>query len=1096
MPRLTRALPLTGLFLAGLLLRPDGAQAAPAALTAKAAPAGKLAASAAAKRLGKAPPVVSAGPAPQRAPSVALALPGKAAAPPPYVQAALGRLTAASTEPPRLRLDPHRGALRRFSGRVPNPHGRGPEAAARLLQDHRDVLGLAALAGDVELVPRRVIDDPADGVHIYYGVSYRGLPVWGAELAIHLDAAGDLTALNAQDLGPIRPAHTLRYGPDAARQRARPANARDDRDGRVIDHGEPELGVWPGGPAREASLAWRFVQEVTRADGAPQRYATYVDAGTGQLLARLPQIITAKPQPQTTNAADLYGEQVPLRITFYPDTNSYALIDQSKGAAGATLYTHDAAYTSSYGAVVTSNKKSTWPASAVTAHHHLQKVIDYFATTHGRNSWDGQGAQVRTTVHYGQQYNNAFWDAFNKVMVFGEGDGKLFHEFTRALDVAGHEYSHAVVTGTVPLEYYGQSGALNESFADVMAVMIDRDDWTIGEDIVGPKFPGAFARSLADPAAGNQPAHMSALYKGLDDYGGVHINSGIPNRAAYLLGTKRSREAVERIWYRTLYSAHVTSKASFIDMAEGTMAACDELKALGKATAADCVANAEAWVAVGVLGSAAVPMDGCPPNASEQGGLCYCDPGYYPAEGGATCVAYDAIQCPVNSIPAMGTCYCKDGFVPNSDFSQCVAKESGCPLNSTWDPAIKACACKEGFEGVPNAADGKCDPVDSDCPPKSHPEWPDPDLPDQYICACNDNFEYDGQNCVIIPGTCGDESFYGRCDGDDLIYCKQSGDPDDGVQQIQCGQGGLVCGLFDSLIGQDCLNPDGVAPAGACEAAGYQECDDSAPFCVAEADAEQGFCSHECKTKAGCGGAFDCCATVSDGTRACLIDPYCAENIDPKATCDDVPGGSTFYGKCVGDVLVYCDGSSDRTQEVFCAVLGQECGWVDAGTGYSCVPPNSGALPSAPADYCPYDHDGVCDAPGLCPEGSDLYDCNPCGDVTEAGLCAGDLLKICDPGVGLITTDCAALPLTPECGPTGDGALACVPGGGGGESGGVVTAGDDSGDSGGDGGDDATAGQGGGGSTLTCTCRSQDPSPGHLALLLLSLAALRRRRSP
>lgn len=1030
---------------------------------------------------------------------VAVAIAAKAEPPAPHVQAALVRMSAASSIAPKIRLDPVRGTLHRFEGRVDNPHGAGPIAAARLLASHQDALGLAAAPGAVDLVPTRVIHDPGepgDGTHLVYAVHYRGLPVWTAELAAHFDGAGALTSVNAQALGRLAPAMELRYGPEAARQRARLVNQSRSDGGHLVDHGAPELGVWPATQQKPGgALTWRLVQEIREADGTPQRIATFVDAESGAVVARHPLLITAKAQATTTTATDLFNKQVTLRISHYPDTNTYALIDQSKGAAGARLNTRDAAFSAqSYGAVVTDKSKTGWTKSEATAHNHMQRVIDYFQATHARNSWDGQGADVDVSIHFGQHYNNAFWDPSKRTMVIGDGDGKFFTEFTRALDVAAHEFSHAVVSGTVNLIYQGQSGALNESFADVMACMVDRDDWTIAEDILGPSFPYPVARSLADPPLGNQPGHMKDLWKTVEDYGGVHTNSGIPNHAAYQLASKRSREVVEQIWYRTLYKNHVNSGASFIDMAEGTMTACNELVALGKASAADCQANAEAWVVVGVLAADQVPMNGCPDNATEKDGLCYCDDGTFPSNDGTACVAYGDLQCPANSIPGNGTCYCQDGFVPNADFSQCVAKEMGCPLNAEWNGALKQCVCKAGFEGIPSAPDGKCDAIDSDCPENAHPEWPDPNQPDVYNCLCNDNFEFDGNACQVIPGSCGNESFHGRCEGDALVYCKQSGDPDDGIQSVDCGADGLTCGLFDSLVGMDCLNPNGVPPAGSCDADGYQECDDSAPFCVAEAGEMEGFCSHECKATKDCEPAFDCCATVSDGTRACLVDPYCADNIDPKATCDDVPGGSTYYGKCEGGVLVYCDGSTKTTQEVFCAALGLECGWVDAATGYNCVPPDSGALPNAPDDYCPYDHDGVCDVPANCPEGSDLFDCNPCGAVPAAGVCEGDVLKVCDPDVGLVTTDCADLEATPTCGGDGAGGSACVPGDGGGTGGETTGGGDDTASGGGDDAT-ATAGGDGGGQTITCTCSSEAaPGPWSLGLGVLALLGLRRRR--
>ncbi len=1028
-----------------------------------------------------------------------LALAGKASPPAPHVRDALLQLGARSSTPPQIRLDARRGALRTFKGHVINPHGRGLAAAVRMLHEHHDALGLLGAPGSIGLLHRHMSEGPGDGLHVVLDVNYRGLPVWGAELAAHFDDTGALTAINAQRLGRLDPALSLRYGAAAAQQRARKWNAAGAGDGVVRELGEPVLGVWPG--AHEAdggALTWRLVQSVTQADGQPQHYATYVDGNTGAVLARHALVHTEKVTATTGTATNMFGKQVTLRISDYEDKGYFALFDQSKGLAAATLQTFDAQGSQSEATLATSNGKNTWSKPLATAHDHMQRVIDYYGKTHGRNSWDGKGAQVRQLVHYGQDFNNAFWDSYNKHMAIGDGDAYIFREFTRALDVSAHEFSHAVVTGTVDLVYQGQPGALNESFADVMAVMVDRDDWLIGEDIVGPDvFPKGYARSFIDPAGGQQPAHMKDLYVGIDDFGGVHVNSGIPNHAAYLLATAKSREVVEKIWYRTLYKHHIGSQASFIDMAEGTLTACDELVAAKQLAPGDCTATAEAWVGVGVLGKADVPKEGCPQNASEKGGVCYCDAGYVPNGDGSTCVAIDNVVCPADSIEGNGQCFCKDGFKPNADSSQCVAVDKGCPLNSGWDAAAKACKCDPGFEGAPNAADGTCEAIASDCPGNAHPEWPDPKLQDQYLCACNENYEDDGQGgCAVVAGTCGNESFYGRCTGDTLTYCDVSGEPT--ISTVDCKGDGLVCGKFDSIVGFDCLNPKGVAAGGKCAADSYQQCDDSVPFCVSEVDATDGFCSHDCKAKSECQGtqvekdAFDCCATVSDGTRACLKDPFCAENIDPKATCNDVPGGSSYFGKCDGDVLVYCDGSTDTTQEVFCNKLGLECGWVDKATGYTCVEPNSGALPEAPDDWCPYEEDGTCDAPGKCPEGTDLVDCNPCGGVTAAGVCDGGVLKVCDEAAGLVSTACADMGMT--CGQNGDGAPACVPGDGDDtgeptptEGGGDTTPGGDEGEAG---------GQDGGGDTISCSCRDDSGNGlGGLLLGALGLAFARRRRA-
>lgn len=1079
---------MTGLACAALLLTAGPAQADTST--------GKQAPGQAGKRIGKGAARVLPSHM-NRAVPLTLATPGKTIAPAPHVRDAVMKLGSLSTVTPSVRIDPVRGSLQRFRGRVVNPHGAGALAAVRMLIEHRDALGILAAPDRMALVQKRMSQAAGDGTHLVLEVQYDGLPVWGAEVAAHFDDDGALTSINAQKLGTLRPAMTLRYGPEAAQQRARRWNAAAARDGAVQELGAPELGVWPGrGEHDGGALAWKLVQSVRTADGMPQHWATYIDGNSGAVLARHPLVHTEKVSSTTGTADNLFGKQVTLRISNYEDKGYYALFDQSKGLAAATLQTFDADHSEYDASLSTSNSKTKWGASLATAHDHMQKVIDYYSQTHGRNSWDGQGAQVRQLVHFGQDFNNAFWDAYAKHMAIGDGDNYIFKEFARALDVSAHEFSHAVVTGTVDLIYQGQPGALNESFADVMAVMVDRDDWLIGEDIVGPNyFPKGYARSFIDPGGGNQPAHMKDLYKGLDDYGGVHTNSGIPNHAAYQLAQATSREVVEKIWYRTLYKDHIGSQASFVDMAHGTLTACDELVAAKTLKASDCTATAQAWVKVGVLGAADVPMGGCPTNASEQDGVCYCDPGYVPNMDGSACVAVDNVMCPQNAIEGNGQCFCKDGFKPNADSSQCVAVDKGCPLNSGWDAAAKACKCDPGFEGAPNAADGKCEAIDSDCPANAHPIFDDQQQ-GMYVCGCNENFEDDGNGgCQVVAGTCGNESFFGRCDGDTLTYCDVSG-PE--ITVVDCKADGLKCGKFDSIIGFDCLNPSGVAAGGKCAADSYQVCDDSVPFCVSQEGDPDGFCSHECKAKSECQGnamekaAFDCCASVSDGTRACLKDPYCAENIDTKATCDDVPGGSSYFGKCNGDVLIYCDGSTDTTQEVFCNKLGLDCGWVDKTTGYSCVEPGSGALPEAPDDWCPYEEDGTCDAPDRCPEGTDLLDCHPCGEVPAAGVCVGDVLKVCDAAAGLVTTDCQTLDATPVCGEDGDGKPACIPGDGEPvptEGGGDDTTTPDTASAG-----EEAGGADGGNETISCACSSDAGTGGGLWFGAFGLLLLRRRK--
>jgi len=198
-------------------------------------------------------------------------------------------------------------------------------------------------------------------------------------------------------------------------------------------------------------------------------------------------------------------------------------------------------------------------------------TYDFYQQILGRNSIDGQGMTLISSVHFGRNYNNAFWNG--EQMVYGDGDGTIFVRFTRSLDVVGHELTHGVVQHTSNLIYEDEPGALNEHFADVMGALIkqwhndspvDQADWYMGGEIMAPSLGVKGLRTFKGekayvdhPILGTdpQPKHMRDKYIGEDDNGGVHSNSGIPNYAFYLVATElagRSWEKAGKIWYQTL----------------------------------------------------------------------------------------------------------------------------------------------------------------------------------------------------------------------------------------------------------------------------------------------------------------------------------------------------------------------------------------------------------------------------------------------------------------------------------------------------------------------------------------------------------------
>jgi Zn-dependent metalloprotease len=216
------------------------------------------------------------------------------------------------------------------------------------------------------------------------------------------------------------------------------------------------------------------------------------------------------------------------------------------------------------------------------AYEYAGKVRDYFGNVLNRNSIDNAGMELILNVHYGQKYMNAFWDGDE--MTFGDGDGEIFASFARSLDVVAHELAHGVTQHTANLIYRNQSGALNEHFSDVFGTAITQfvhnqtahdADWLIGNEIMGPTLYGETLRSMKAPGTAYdndllgkdpQPAHMRDYYDGPQDNGGVHINSGIPNRAFYLVSMAIGTDKAVKIWYHALQN--LWPKAEFKDAVE------------------------------------------------------------------------------------------------------------------------------------------------------------------------------------------------------------------------------------------------------------------------------------------------------------------------------------------------------------------------------------------------------------------------------------------------------------------------------------------------------------------------------------------------
>lgn len=259
----------------------------------------------------------------------------------------------------------------------------------------------------------------------------------------------------------------------------------------------------------------------------------------------------------------------------------------------------------------------TGDAAVDEAYDGLGATYALFDEEYGRSSMDDAGLPLEATVHYGDRYDNAFWDGTR--MVFGDGDGEIFGRFTASLTVIGHELAHGFTQYTSNLRYQGQSGALNESISDVFGVLVeqrllgqsaDEASWLVGEGIFTDQVEGRALRSLKAPGTAYdddvlgkdpQPATMADYVETTSDNGGVHINSGIPNHAFYIAATRlggNAWEAAGQIWYDSATGGQVLVDCDFTQFAQVTVDAARRRFGDGSA---EVEAVRYAWKEVGVL---------------------------------------------------------------------------------------------------------------------------------------------------------------------------------------------------------------------------------------------------------------------------------------------------------------------------------------------------------------------------------------------------------------------------------------------------------------------------------------------------------------
>lgn len=484
------------------------------------------------------------------------------------------------------------------AARIPytvKPSERGkPELIARgFLQENASLFKLGA-ADSFTL--RRIEPDPQlNFAHVRLDQAYHGIPVYNKQLIVHIDPNEKIVAVNGHFVPDINVMTEPRVTPAQAEQVALDdllqGQLQSDERARVktkILSDQTHLVVYlDDGNVNHATLTWAIT--------------IMTDSPLGQWR----YFVNAR-KPVVTHRFDSV-EHIKQRSTYSAENS-----------------------TDIPGRLLISEGERSRDEVAQAAHDGAGKVYDYYFNTFKRDGLDGQGSPLVSTVHYGsdpQDAENAAWIGEYQQMIYGDG-GRIFKPLSYGLDVVGHEFTHGVIGATADLEYKGQSGALNESYADVFGALIDRGNWTIGETVIkSPPYPRPFLRSLEDPNMGGaydqrdplagvgQPASVSE-YANLPvsrraDNGGVHINSGIPNRAAYLIVQALGPERAEQIFFRTL-TQYLSPDSQFMDAGRATVRAAQDLY---DSTAVQDVQNGWGGVGLNMGGASNVPA---PPPTSSQ----------------------------------------------------------------------------------------------------------------------------------------------------------------------------------------------------------------------------------------------------------------------------------------------------------------------------------------------------------------------------------------------------------------------------------------------------------------------------------------------
>ncbi|MCP1125901.1 M4 family metallopeptidase [Bacillus sp. 3103sda1] len=469
------------------------------------------------------------------------------------------------------------------------------ETVFEYLKSKKDMFKLAGnMEKHFEIVGEEK-DAEAGTTHVKLIEKYNGVPVYGSDQTVAIDKDNNVKAFFGQVIPNLENKNIPANASISEDEAVNIAKADIEKEIGKVDNYDgikKDLYVYE----KDGQYYLSYLVKASVSNPAPGYWHYFVDATNGNVIEKY-------------NAVDhmagfgygVLGNRTTFEMSQNEKTGTFQLFD---GTRGQGIHTFDAKNMNEFifnilsqwfgytGYEIESRNKFFEDKAAVDAHANAEKVYDYYKKTFKRNSFDNEGAKLISSVHVGKNWNNAAWNGVQ--MMYGDGDGKVFIPLSAGLDVIAHELTHAVTEYSANLEYQDESGALNESLSDIMGAMVDRDDWEMGEDIYTPGKAGDALRSLSNPAAipnplkptEGYPDHYSKRYTGTVDNGGVHINSSINNKAAYLVsegGTHYGvtvngvgRAATEKIYYRAL-TKYLTANSNFSMMRKAAIQAATDL---------------------------------------------------------------------------------------------------------------------------------------------------------------------------------------------------------------------------------------------------------------------------------------------------------------------------------------------------------------------------------------------------------------------------------------------------------------------------------------------------------------------------------------